>query len=66
VEGADFRFQERMRGVVEYMQYREMPAEIKRKVRSIKRAREGEEALSNVQHGSTKPASECCRSAHIH
>jgi hypothetical protein len=33
VEGADFRFQERMRGVVEYMQYREMPAEIKRKVR---------------------------------
>ncbi len=34
VEGADFRFQERMRGVVEYMQYREMPAEIKRKVPS--------------------------------
>ncbi len=34
VEGADFRFQERMRGVVEYMQYREMPAETKRKVRS--------------------------------
>ncbi len=32
VEGADFRFQERMRGVIEYMQYREMPAEIKRKV----------------------------------
>jgi hypothetical protein len=33
VEGADFRFQERMRGVVEYMQYREMPADLKRKVR---------------------------------
>jgi hypothetical protein len=28
----DFRFQEKMRGVVEYMQYREMPSEIKRKV----------------------------------
>jgi hypothetical protein len=34
VEGADFRFQERMRGVVEYMQFREMPAEIKRKASS--------------------------------
>jgi hypothetical protein len=34
VEGADYRFQERMRGVVEYMQYREMPADIKRKVRA--------------------------------
>jgi hypothetical protein len=34
VEGADFRFQERMRGVVEYMQYREMPADLKRKVRA--------------------------------
>jgi hypothetical protein len=34
VEGADFRFQERMRGVVEYMQFREMPADIKRKVGS--------------------------------
>ncbi len=28
----DFRFQEKMRGVVEYMQYREMPSDIKRKV----------------------------------
>jgi hypothetical protein len=34
VEGADFRFQERMRGVVEYMQFREMPAETKRKASS--------------------------------
>ncbi len=32
MEGVDFRFQEKMRGVVEYMQYREMPADIKRKV----------------------------------
>jgi hypothetical protein len=32
VEGVDFRFQEKMRGVVEYMQYRELPSEIKRKV----------------------------------
>ena len=32
VEGVDFRFQEKMRGVVEYMQYREMPSDIKRKV----------------------------------
>ncbi len=33
VGGVDFRFRERMRGVVEYMQYREMPADIKRRVR---------------------------------
>jgi hypothetical protein len=33
VQGVDFRFQEKMRGVVEYMQYREMPSELKRKVR---------------------------------
>ena len=40
VEGVDFHFREKMRGVVEYMQYREMPAEIKRKVgRGHSRAR---------------------------
>ncbi len=33
IEGVDFRFQQKMRGVVEYMQYREMPSDIKRKVR---------------------------------
>ncbi len=32
MQGVDFRFQEKMRGVVEYMQYREMPSDIKRKV----------------------------------
>jgi hypothetical protein len=32
VEGVDFRFQAKMRWVGEYMQYREMPAELKRKV----------------------------------
>jgi hypothetical protein len=39
VEGADFRFQERMRGVVEYMQFREMPSDIKRKASSAKHTR---------------------------
>ena len=32
MEGVDFHFQQKMRGVVEYMQYREMPSGIKRKV----------------------------------
>jgi hypothetical protein len=35
VGGVDFRFQEKMRGVGEYMQYREMPAGIKRKVSAL-------------------------------
>ncbi len=35
VQGVDYRFQEKMRGVVEYMQYREMPADIKRKVPTL-------------------------------
>ncbi len=48
VVGADFRFQERMRGVIEYMQYREMPAEIKRKVRP-RRPREGNLVVMTVQ-----------------
>ncbi len=52
VEGADFRFQERMRGVIEYMQYREMPAEVKRKVRP-RRGREENVVMAKHFHGKT-------------
>ncbi len=32
MEGVDFHFQEKMRVIVEYMQFREMPSDVKRKV----------------------------------
>ena len=32
VAGVDLRFEEKMRGIVEYMQFRELSAELKRKV----------------------------------
>ena len=51
VQGVDFRFQEKMRGVVEYMQYREMPSDIKRKVREpppLAQTQPGADGVSSV------------------
>ncbi len=35
VAGVDVRFEEKMRGVVEYMQFRELTADLKRKVSKL-------------------------------
>jgi hypothetical protein len=38
VAGVDARFEEKMRGVVEYMQFRELPDYLKRKVYTSKQS----------------------------